>query len=271
MSKVIWWLIVFLGIGLLALIVYYALPKTAPEAAPSVPSTATATVPPATDAEPAIRHPVSPRTGEKPLPALDVSDSTMRNALDELLSEKTLVDLFQMRDFVRRVVATIDNIPRNKVALRLLPVKPAGGAFLVAGKNQSLAIAADNAARYAPYLRLANSLDTAKLVALYFHFYPLFQQAYQELGYPKGYFNDRLVEVIDHLLAAPEVAAALKLVRPKVLYLYADPALEGRSAGQKVLLRIGSENAALVRAKLRDIRSELMRQAAAGSRPAVAQ
>ena len=86
-------------------------------------------------------------------------------------------------------------------------------------------------------MKLVNAVDTAKLVALYVRYYPLFQQAYRELGYPKGYFNDRLVEVIDHLLGAPEVPASAKLVRPKVFYLYADPGLEAQSAGRKVLMR----------------------------------
>ena len=258
MSKAIWWLIFILGCGLFALIVYYALPKMKPE--PVAQPTAPATMQPPAHAQPQIRYPVAQQPVEKPLPALDVSDSTMRNALGELFSDKTLIDLFQLQDFVRRVVATVDNLPRNKVALRLIPVKRVGGKFLVTGKDESLAIGAGNAARYALYLRLAGAIDTGKLVALYIHFYPLFQQAYQELGYPKGYFNDRLVEVIDHLLAAPEVKAPVKLVQPHVLYLYADPELEARSAGQKMLMRVGSENAAMIKAKLRDIRGELTRQ-----------
>ena len=57
-------------------------------------------------------------------------------------------------------------------------------------------------------------------------FYPLFQQAYQALGYPNGYFNDRLVVTIDNLLAAPDVTADVALVRPNVMYQYADPKLE---------------------------------------------
>jgi hypothetical protein len=118
-------------------------------------------------------------------------------------------------------------------------------------------------------LRLADAIDTGKLVGMYAHFYPLFQQAYQELGYPKGYFNDRLIEVIDHLLAAPDVKAPIRLVQPKVIYLFADPDLEARSAGQKLLIRAGSENAALIKAKFSDIRLELTRQVPAGPRPSV--
>lgn len=256
MSKVIWWSIVVMGCGLFAFIVYYALPKMAPK--PLAPPTAPAVQRPAP--EPQIRFPVAQQPAEKPLPALDASDATLRNALDELLPEKTFVGVFQLRDFVRRVVATVDNLPRDKTAVRLLPVKQAGGKFLVTGKDDNLALGAGNGARYALYVRLAEALDTAKLVALYVHFYPLFQQAYQELGYPKGYFNDRLVEVIDHLLAAPEMKAPAKLVQPKVFYLYSDPDLEARSAGQKILMRAGSENAARIKAKLRDIRGELTRQ-----------
>jgi hypothetical protein len=102
-------------------------------------------------------------------------------------------------------------------------------------------------------------VDAKKTVALYVRLYPLFQQAYQELGYPKGYFNDRLVEVIDHLLAAPALPAPAALVRPKVFYLYADAELESRSAGHKILMRIGNENAARIKSKLREIRAELTR------------
>lgn len=265
MKKTIWWSIVFLGVGLCALIIYYALLKTQPE--PAVPVVPRAAVKPPAPAEPQIRYPLAQQPPEKPLPALDVSDSTMRNALVDLASDKSLIEYFLLQNFVRRVVATVDNLPREKLALRLMPVKLPGGKFLVTGKDASLAIGADNAARYAPYLRLADALDTGKLVALYVHFYPLFQQAYQELGYPKGYFNDRLVEVIDHLLAAQEVTAPVRLVRPKVFYLYADPALEARSAGQKILVRIGNENAARFKAKLREIRAELTRQAFAGADP----
>lgn len=259
MTKAIWWSIIILGLGLFALTLYYALPKLQPEPAVQRPSPAAAR-PPAS-VEPQIRYPVAQQPPEKPLPALDASDSTIKNALGELLSDKTLIEFFRLQDFIRCIVATVDNLPRQKLALRLMPVKLAGGKFLATGKGGSLAIGADNAARYAPYLRLANAVDTEKLVALYVHFYPLFQQAYQELGYPKGYFNDRLVEVIDHLLTAPEVQAPVKLVQPKVFYLFADPEMEARSAGQKILMRIGNENAARIKAKLRDIRGELTRQA----------
>jgi hypothetical protein len=270
MSKFVWWLIAIAGVGLVGIILYSAMvPKSVSQpplpvaGQPSAPASASAPAP----AEPPMRYPVERPPEEKPLPALDTSDATMRNALDDLLADQTLVDLLQVRDFVRHIVATVDNIPRKKIALRLMPTKPAAGKFAVTGKGDSLAIDPNNAERYAPYMRLLAALDAEKAVALYIHFYPLFQQAYRELGYPKGYFNDRLIEVIDHLLATPDVKGPIKLVRPKVLYLYADPELESLSAGQKALIRMGSENATLIKTRLGDIRSELMRQVHAEARP----
>jgi hypothetical protein len=137
---------------------------------------------------------------------------------------------------------------------------PAPGSFQTTGKPGTLAVSPRNAARYSAHVALAKSVDTQKLVTLYVQFYPLFQQAYEELGYPNGYFNDRLIEVIDHLVAAPELGDPARLVQPKVLYQFADAALESRSAGEKILMRIGNENATVVKAKLREIRSEIVRR-----------
>jgi len=114
-----------------------------------------------------------------------------------------------------------------------------------------------HAARYAPYVQLAVRADAKQLVDVYVRFYPLFQEAYAELGIPGAYFNDRLVEVIDHLLATPDVDGPLRVVRPHVFYQYADPELEALSAGQKTLLRMGKANAAQIKDKLRALRGAL--------------
>lgn len=256
MQRVVWWLIVFAGVIGFALILYNAMGPPEQEVVVRRPPPAEPPPRPG-PVEPEVRHPVPQMPAEKPLPALDTSDATMRNSLAELVEDSTLIKLPVLKDFVRRVVATIDNLPRRAAAARLWPLKPAPGQFKVSGDEEHPAIAADNSARYAIYVRLAEAIDSTKLAAVYFHYYPLFQQAYRDLGYPKGHFNDRLVQVIDHLLDAPELQEPVALVRPKVFYLYADPDLESRSAGQKFLMRAGAENARRVKAKLREIRREI--------------
>jgi hypothetical protein len=223
------------------------------------------TQPPVTaDTAPAIRHPIEeaqgagpPNADAKPLPALMVSDTTMQNTLADLFGAASLGKVFYEDAIIHRLVTTIDNLPRKSVPSRILPVKPIAGPLVTSSKDDNVSISADNAARYAPYVQLAETIDAKSLVSTYVHFYPLMQQDYRDLGYPKGYFNDRLIEAIDDLLAAPESNDRLQLVQPKILYQYADPELEARSAGQKIMIRMGSENEAKVKAKLREIRREL--------------
>ena len=115
---------------------------------------------------------------------------------------------------------------------------------------------------------MVTSIDTGRAVALYVRFFSLLQQAYEDLGYPGKYFNDRVVEVIDHLLATPEPDGPIRVVlpphdtsinfeRPWTLYQFADSRLESASAGQKILLRIGPENASRLKQKLAELRARL--------------
>jgi Protein of unknown function (DUF3014) len=181
----------------------------------------------------------------------------MQNTLADLFGPASLGKVFYEDAIIHRFVATVDNLPRKTVPPRNLPVKPIAGPLATSAKDDNVSISADNASRYALYVQMAEAIDAKNLVSAYVHFYPLIQQDYRDLGYPKGYFNDRLIEAIDDLLAAPESKDPLQVVQPKVLYQYADPELEARSAGQKIMIRMGNENAAKVKAKLQEIRREL--------------
>jgi hypothetical protein len=214
--------------------------------------------------DPPIRYPIeTEKPTEKPLPALSQSDSPIRDALRPLFG-KDLEKFFYLQDIIHRIVATIDNLPRDSVSLRLMPVKRPPGILVTIGTKESLAVSPQNAARYRPYVHLAGSVPTYALLSLYKRFYPLFQEQYENLGYPGKYFNDRLVEVIDHLLEAPDLRPPVRLSQPRVLYEFADPKLESLSAGQKILLRMGRENALKVKAKLREIREALAAKVANG-------
>jgi hypothetical protein len=202
-------------------------------------------------------HVITPEAGAPPLPTLKESDGVVQQAGMDLVGRDAFAKFFNIDDLVRHIVATVDNLPRETVSPRLNPVRPIAGAFAVRGKDASLAIAPENSARYTPFVRVIEHIDTKKAAALYKRFYPLFQQAYEELGYPGRYFNDRLVEAIDNLLDAPEPTGPIALTVPHVLYEYRDPELESRSAGQKMMMRAGRENEAKLKAKLRELRREV--------------
>jgi len=113
----------------------------------------------------------------------------------------------------------------------------------------------ENFDRYDSLVYLLQTADLELVVATYRRFYPLLQESYRRLGYPKGYFNDRVVEVIDHLLMTPEPDEPIRLVRPHVLYEFADAELEALSSGQKLMLRMGSDHTATVKQVLTRLRA----------------
>jgi hypothetical protein len=217
---------------------------------------------PVAEAEaPAVRNTIEPPAGTAaadPLPPLGASDGEMRNSLEGVFG-RSLENFLVPRDIVRHFVATIDNLPRKKNAAQMWPVKPTAGEFAISGSNDELiTLNEENYARYEPLMAVLKNTDATEVAALYKRFYPLFQKAYEEQGYPDGYFNDRLVAVIDHLLETPEVQGPIPLNQPKVFYEFADPALEQRSSGQKLLIRMGPGNAALIKLKLRELRREIV-------------
>jgi hypothetical protein len=250
-----------------------------PPASEPVPVAAAPAPPPAPPSAPAIEHPIdeAPVAAAASAPApltLDNADTVMRSALIDLLGSKSVTSVLQTDDFARRVVATVDNLGRTHAAPRLWPVAPATGRFTVQGDSENAQIAATNAARYDTFVAFATSVDAKRAAATYRRFYPLFQRAYQELGYPNAYFNDRLVAVIDQMLATPTptTTPTLRLTevkgpitpgtadRPWTRYEFTDPALEALPAGSKMLLRMGPQHAERLKAQLRALRAEIARK-----------
>jgi hypothetical protein len=209
--------------------------------------------PPAAVAEPAIRNPII--TPDDIDPNLSATEQVAT-----LIGTPRFESMFVPDDFVRKTVATIDSLARSDVAARMLPAKPPAGDFVTEGDGDAVVLGAANFARYTPWVELVESLDADATAALYKRLYPQFQASYENLGNPGSYFNDRVVEVIDHLLSAPEAPATIELVRPNVFYEFKDPALESQSAGRKLLLRMGPGNAERVKAKLREIRQRIATQ-----------
>ncbi len=257
-KKVIWGSAAIVVLGIAGAVYYYkyhaAVPPPPVQAEPAPPAQAPAQA----ATEPAIHNPVPVPADSKPLPALKDSDPDVREALVGVLGARSVSQFLVPENLVRHIVVTVDNLPRKKVAVELRPVKPTPGGTITATQGDITTLSTANFDRYAPLMKVIGSTDTAVLASTYFRLYPLFQQAYEDLGYPGQYFNDRLVEVIDDMLRAPQIQGPIQLTQPRVFYEYADPKLEGLSAGQKLLVRMGPQNEALMKTKLRELRKNLV-------------
>lgn len=211
---------------------------------------------------------VAPQATAAPLPPLDDSDAVVRSMLERGFGDAPVEAFLIPGRVVRHIVATIDSLDREPVRLKHRPVAHVQGPVSVDRVGERLyELSPLNEERYDAYVSAFDAVDTGTLVSGYLRYYPLFQRAYQELGYPQGYFNDRVIAIIDHLLATPDVERPLQLLRPKVLYTFADPRLENLSWGRKTLIRMGPSHAATVQRKLAEIRAEIVARSAGDAGP----
>lgn len=255
------WLIpVVLAVAAAAALMFYWTRINPDAPPPTQPASRPAVVEPASPPEPV--HPVAPPVAVAddqaelvPLPSLDQSDEYFKLGLTDVFGDP-VAEMLVESGVIEKIVATIDNLPRAQVAEKVRPVGPVVDSFRAEGQDDSgeYFISETNYERYELAVDMVSEANLKALTDLYRRFYPLFQSAYENLGYPNAYFNDRLVEVIDHLLETPNVQGPIALVRPHVLYEYADESLENLSSGQKMIIRMGAENADKTKKALRELR-----------------
>jgi hypothetical protein len=196
----------------------------------------------------------------KPLPPVENSDGPILEALVGNFRADGLAEFINMQDYVRRLVITVDNLPRELVPSQMSMVQRIPGLLEVEQAGDVVTLSPRNYARYDGFVTFAQSLDPRLLVSLYLRFYPLLDQTYKEIGHPTGRFHDRVIVAIDDMLAAPQPKGPIELVQPKILYRFVDPKLQNLSAGQKIMIRIGPDNATQLKQALRRLRKELLGQ-----------
>jgi hypothetical protein len=198
-----------------------------------------------------------PEIVPEPLLLLNESDPEVRQALSEMVGANPLAMYLVKDHVVSRLVATLDSLTSRQVPSETNPVKPAADEFVVETEGERVVLSPENFARYDGYVALIKGVDAGTLMMTYQRYTPLFQEAWEENG-GEGSFDDRLVVLIDHLLETPDVPGPVYLTKPEAVYLFEEPALEAMSAGQKILIRMGSANAAIVKEKLTELRSEML-------------
>ncbi|MDO9277724.1 MAG: DUF3014 domain-containing protein [Polaromonas sp.] len=208
---------------------------------------------------------------EVPVAALPLGADQVSSTLTDFLGKKAALTFFQLDDFPRKFVATVDNLGRTHAPPVAWPIGPTDGRFTVQTHDGATIVSSDNGLRYTPLVLLLESINIPQAVDVYVRMYPVLQKTYGELGFPNRQFNDRLLQVINHLLATPiapqvmavqltEVKGPIPSLRPWVRYEFADPALETLSAGQKIMLRVGSVNQNRLKARLSAVRQEILKR-----------
>jgi hypothetical protein len=273
-----YWLsgIVLVVLGLLAWYFYSNRPAVVEEAPVATPPPVVqeAPPPPPRQVEPSPPElPAAPEAEveELPLPPLATSDPEANAAAAGLVGAEAASRYLVSEAVIPKFVATVDVLDGRKVPPNLQAVAGPAGSFEanvdpdppsvirneVGDPIPQFVIDPVNYQRYTPYVEMLEEIEPAEAAATLERYQPLLDEAFRQLGYPDGDFGQRLRSIIDELLATPDVDGPVRLIKPEAYYLFADEELEALSAGQKILLRMGPDNAARVKARLALIRETL--------------
>lgn len=192
-----------------------------------------------------------------PLPSLDDSDKLALEKASQLSWLPNYTTALISKDMLRNFVTFIDNLSKGNLATKFTPLKRPKQKFLVRESEQKLFLDETSYKRYTPYIDIINSLNIELALEHYQRLMPLIDEAYMELGYESGAFNQTLIDAIEMMLAAPVIRQPIELVAPSVMYKFKDQELEELPAAQKLMLRMGPDNTTQLRPKLQQIQITL--------------
>jgi len=191
----------------------------------------------------------------KALPQLNDSDLSVKTQLSQYFAKQTL-KLVVQDDMIRRFVVYVDNIGKGKIAKKHSPIIEPQNSFTVV-EGDILTIAPQSYERYTPFVELFTSMTPQQAVNFYKEYKPLFNEAYEEIGYQERDFDEAVFDAIDMVLTTPIVTGNVPLLSESVVYKYAYSEWEQLPEAQKQLLRMGAKNVRKVKSALKGIKTFL--------------
>jgi hypothetical protein len=192
------------------------------------------------------------------LPSLNRSDSFVLDALRGLQNGAAVVSLLADDQLIRKFVVFVENVSRLELPQTGLPYQALGEDMPARNIDENLYVMDSSAhSRFDSVVDTFVSVDTSAALAVYRLLSPLFQQAYAEIGFRDVSFDDTLRRALNNVLQAQQVEGPFQLVKPSVMFLYADASIENLNTIEKQLIRLGPENSERLKTKLRDFVSRL--------------
>ena len=187
------------------------------------------------------------------LPTLNKSDKLVRGQLATLMGLGPVRRWLTTDQLLRRFVAIATNASAAKVLSRQFSFTEIGDPFTVIERGGRIYIDPASYHRYDPIVKIVMSIDSKAMAVLLRRLSPLLEQAYRELGYPQGNISQVLRGSLQQVINAPVIERDIRLVRPSVMYRFADPALERQSLLNRQLFRMGADNTRQLQAKAKEL------------------
>lgn len=208
-----------------------------------------------------VEKPVAPAVIEEvvELPTLNLSDAFVLTRLGALETGATLLELLTSEELIRRFVVFVENVSQGSLPQLEYPVRRLQQPMAVREVDANLfEMQTVSYQRYTPLIDALTAVDPDQAVAIYRILRPLFQESFAEIGYPNRSFDEVLIRAIDNVVGAQTAEGPFQLVKPKVMYVYADAGIESMTPVEKQLLRMGPQNAEKLKSALAQYRERLV-------------
>ncbi|NMH66316.1 DUF3014 domain-containing protein [Shewanella salipaludis] len=201
--------------------------------------------------------PESQAQAPEPLPPLAESDDFVQQKVITLADGMAIAPLLIKQNLARQWVVFVDNLAQGELARKASPMKGPKQAFSVTDITNKTYLNPDGYHRYDMYADFVAGLDEQQLLQTYRELSPLFETAFDELGYGELSFEERMQQAFKTVLAAPVIEDPIELTSISVNYKFADPKLEALPSAQKLLIRMGPENTRKIKAAVRKLQAAL--------------
>jgi hypothetical protein len=187
----------------------------------------------------AARGPGRPKRLPLDLPPLADSDAMFRELFATLSRHPLLVRVLAQPGIVRAAVLAVVQIGDGKTpAVPLAELRPAERLTL-AGGGSSGRLDPASYARWEPAVKALTLINPIDAALVYVTVKPLFDEAYRELGYPDGDFDEALVRAIRMLNDTPEPTSDPVLLARPAYFEHEDATLRSLRPVQKQFLLTG--------------------------------
>ncbi|HZI13261.1 MAG TPA: DUF3014 domain-containing protein [Myxococcus sp.] len=208
--------------------------------------------PPAVAAPEPVAKPAEP-----PLPSAADLDALVRARLAGASSLPEFAAWLREQDLLRRFVVVVNGMASGESPRAAVAFLAPGGAFQVRQKAGRTFIEKKGYARYDVIGKVVGSLNADVLVSAYQEVRHLAARIHQESAQPGNGFDSTLRRALEQVLAVPVLDGDVEVQARGAGYVYADPSLEGLTAAQKHLLRMGPANLRLIQGKVREVSQRL--------------
>ena len=183
------------------------------------------------------------------LPLLNESDDAVRDALAAIPLGTAGQQYLLSANIIERSSSAVYLMAQGDVPYKLIPIARPKTPFPISDDGLKVTADALGFDRYDALSGWLRQLDIAAITEALAWLTPLFREAWGFYGEAPETFDAAVLGVLDAIITTPEIdLTEARLLRKEAVWIFEDPAIEALPPLQKQILRMGPDNAMVVKA-----------------------